>query len=152
MRMFADIARTRRSCRLFSGEPLSEDEIDTLLETGALAPTSRNLRPVRLVPVRDADVIRRLSGCKDSGAKALETAPFAIVVAADPAVDTWIEDSSIASIFLQMQAEDMGIGSCWIQVRMRSRGETPAEDLVREAAGIDGSLRILSIIAFGRKS
>ena len=40
---------------------------------------------------------------------------------ADPlASDVWIEDASIASIMIQLQAEDLGLGSCWVQVRERS--------------------------------
>ena len=47
-------------------------------------------------------------------------AALAVVVVADPlASDVWIEDASIASIYLQLQAEDMGRGNCWVQVRVR---------------------------------
>ena len=54
------------------------------------------------------------------GASFLGDAALAIVVTADPlASDVWIEDASIASLMIQLQAEDMGLGSCWIQIRER---------------------------------
>lgn len=54
------------------------------------------------------------------GAAFLADAAMAVVVMADPlASDVWIEDASIASIMIQLQAEDLGLGSCWIQVRER---------------------------------
>ena len=151
--MFIDIARSRHSCRLFSEEPLSDGERRLLLEAGDLAPSSRGRRPVRLVPVEDIDTIRKLASCRPSSTKALETATFAVVVAADPTVaDTWIEDSSIATIMMQLEAEDLKLGSCWIQIRMRDNAGTPAEDIVRDIMGLDPRFSVLSIVAFGRRA
>ena len=150
--MFIDIARSRHSSRLFTSEPLLPREMELILEAGDLAPSSRSRRPVRLIPVVDEGLIRRLAMCKDSGTRALETATFAVIVAADPKVsDVWIEDCSIATIMMQMEAEDLGIGSCWIQIRLRKVGDTDSEDFVIREAGLDPGLKVLSIIAFGRR-
>ena len=150
--MFIDIARSRHSSRLFTSEPLLPREMELILEAGDLAPSSRSRRPVRLIPVVDEGLIRRLAMCKDSGTRALETATFAVIVAADPKVsDVWIEDCSIATIMMQMEAEDLGIGSCWIQIRLRKVGDTDSEDFVIKEAGLDPGLKVLSIIAFGRR-
>ena len=151
--MFIDIARSRHSCRLFSEEPLSDGERGLLLEAGDLAPSSRGRRPVRLVPVDDIGTIRKLASCRPSSTKALETATFAVIVAADPAVaDTWVEDSSIATIMMQLEAEDLGLGSCWIQIRMRDNAGTPAEDIVKDITGLDPGFSVLSIVALGRRA
>ena len=150
--MFIDLVRSRRSRRQFPREPLTPGEVSLLMEAGDRAPSSRNLRPVRLYPVSDVNLIRRLAGCKDGGTEALESAVFAVIVAADPSVsDVWIEDCSIATAFMQMEAEDLGIGSCWIQVRLRSLDGEPAEDIVKRDAGIDPSYKVLSMVAFGRE-
>ena len=150
--MFIDIARSRHSSRLFTSEPLLPREMELILEAGDLAPSSRSRRPVRLTPVVDEGLIRRLAMCKDSGTRALETATFAVIVAADPEVsDVWIEDCSIVTIMMQMEAEDLGIGSCWIQIRLRKVGDTDSEDFVIKEAGLDPGLKVLSIVAFGRR-
>ena len=150
--MFIDIARSRHSSRLFTSEPLLPREMELIMEAGDLAPSSRSRRPVRLIPVVDEGLIRRLAMCKDSGTRALETATFAVIVAADPKVsDVWIEDCSIATIMMQMEAEDLGIESCWIQIRLRKVGDTDSEDFVIREAGLDPGLKVLSIIAFGRR-
>lgn len=149
--MFIDIARSRRSCREFLPEPLSEEEMSLIMEAGDLAPSSRSLRPVRLVPVRDEGLIRRLALCRESSTKALETATFAVIVATDPSVsDVWIEDCSIASIMMQLEAEDLGLGSCWIQVRLRGEGGTGAEEIVKREASLDPSFKVEAIMAFGK--
>ena len=150
--LFSDLARSRRSCRLFSDSPLDRDEVQTILDAGHLAPSSRGLKDVRLIPVTDIDTIRKLAGCRDGSARALETATFAVVVAADPGIcDVWIEDSSIAAIMMQLQAEELGIGSCWIQVRLRTAGDSSSEDIVKSIMDLDESLRVLSVVAFERR-
>ncbi len=149
---FLEIARSRKSCRRFSDVPLSEEERESILEAGRLAPSSRKLDDVVLVPVEDIGLIRRLALCRDSSTTALETATFAVIVAADPDVcDVWTEDASIASIMMQLEAEDLGIGSCWVQVRLRSCGDMQAQEIVKREASLDPRLQVLSIIAFGRR-
>lgn len=99
--MFIDLVRRRKTCRTFTEEPLSDEEIDLIMEAGKRAPSSRKLDDVRLVPVRDVSMIRRLALCKPSSTTPLETATFAVIVAADPRVcDVWIEDASIATIMI----------------------------------------------------
>lgn len=82
-----------------------------------------------------------------------EDAALAVVVLADPlASDVWIEDASIASIYIQLQAEDLGLGSCWIQVRERfTSDDVSADEYVREVLDIPLQLQVLSIIAIGHK-
>lgn len=148
--MFIDLVRERKTKRVFRDTPLTEEQMSLILEAGDKAPSSRNLRPVRLVPIRDMSLIRKLVDCKDHGTDALRTATFAVIVAADERVcDVWIEDASIATIFMQMEAEDLGIGSCWIQTRLRFKMDASAEDNVRRIVGLDDDLRVLSIVAFG---
>ena len=64
----------------------------------------------------------------------------------------WIEDASIASIMIQLQAEDLGLGSCWVQVRERFTATgMPSDEFVHGILGIPLQLQILSVIAIGQK-
>ena len=150
---FLEIARSRHSAREFDpSRPLTESEKESILEAGELAPSSRNIRPVCLIPVDDIDIIRSLASCKDSGTRALESATFAVVVAADARMsDVWIEDCSIASIMMQLEAEELGIGSCWIQVRLREGSGMPAVQRIRDTIFLGEGMDVLSIIAFGKQ-
>ena len=151
--MFIDLARSRKTCRTFKEEPLTEEEMGLIMEAGRLAPSSRKLDDVRLVPVRDVSLIRRLALCKPSSTTPLETATFAVIVAADPRVcDVWIEDASIATIMVQLEAEGLGLGSCWVQVRLRDSDSGTAEEFVIREAGLDPEWKVLSIVAIGRKA
>ena len=72
------------------------------------------------------------------GASFLKDATLAIVVMADPlASDVWIEDAAIASLMIQLQAEDLGLGSCWIQVRERfTANGIPSNEFVHDVLDI----------------
>ena len=80
-------------------------------------------------------------------------AALAIVVTADPlASDVWIEDASIASLMIHLQAEDMGLGSCWIQIReLYTATGMPSDEFVRAVLDIPLQLQVLSIVAVGHK-
>jgi nitroreductase len=62
----------------------------------------------------------------------------------------WIEDCSIACTFIQLAAESLGLGSCWIQVRGRKHSDTvSAEAYISELLDIPRGLHVESIIAVG---
>ena len=53
---------------------------------------------------------------------------------------------------MQLQAEDLGLGSCWVQIRDRyTASETSSEEYVKDLLDIPMQLQVLSIIAFGHK-
>ena len=149
--MFIDLIRKRRSIRRFLDRPVEEEKIDQLVEAALRAPSSRGFNPWRFVVVTQKETLARLSEAKPHGASFLRNAPLAVVVCADPQEsDVWVEDASIASIFLHLSAGDMGLGSCWIQIRKRPRDDSrSAENYVADLLGIPESMRVESIVAVG---
>ena len=149
--MFNDLIWKRRSCRQFTDEPVAEELVDTLVDTALLAPTSRNLEPCRFVVITDKKIMAELAQAKPHGAAFLKGAPLGIAVCADPTVsDVWVEDASIASIYLHLAAMDLGLGSCWVQIRKRMYGDNvTAEERVSEILGLDPGLKVEAIIGIG---
>ena len=150
---FSELIKTRRSMRKFTSEELTEDEAAALMKAALMSPSSHRSNGWQFVVVDDKETLVKLSQCKESGAALIADAPLAIVVMADPlASDVWIEDASIASIMIQLQAEDLGLGSCWVQVRERYAADgTSANEIVHEILDIPLQLQVLSIIAVGHK-
>ena len=150
---FKELIKTRRSCRTFTDEPLSEEQVCLLMRAALMSPSSKHTNGWQFVLVDDKEKLRALSRCKDNGAGLIEGAPLAIVVCADGAVsDVWIEDASIATLMLQLQAEELGLGSCWVQVRRRAAIDGTSSDVVvRNLLGIPESMEVLSIVAVGHK-
>lgn len=149
--MFIDLLRHRRSIRRFEDRPIEKEKLDLLVEAALRSPSSRGVNPWRFVVVTDREIISRLSGAKPHGAGFLKNAPLAVVVAADPAQsDVWVEDASIASLNLHLAAADLGLGSCWVQLRLRDHdAHQSAGDYVARLLGLQKGLAVLSIVGIG---
>ncbi len=153
MENFSELIKRRRSMRKFTGEELTQDEMVSLLKAALMSPTSKRSNSWQFVVVDDKSTLELLSKCKEAGASFLKDAAVGIVVLGDPlASDVWIEDASVASIMIQLQAEDLGLGSCWIQVRERYTATgMSADEFVHGVLDIPLQLQVLSIIAVGHK-
>lgn len=142
----------RRSIRKFKDEKLSVKQIQELVNAGLLAPTSRNNKAVELIVVDDADTILKLKDCRNMGTKGLQTAPCAIVVIGDSEKsDVWVEDASISASYMQLRAEDLGLGSVWIQMRKRVSDKDSSENEVKKVLNIPDKYGVLCILAIGYK-
>lgn len=153
MENFSELIKRRRSMRKFTGEELTQDEVVSLLKAALMSPTSKRSNSWQFVVVDDKSTLELLSKCKEAGASFLKDAAVGIVVLGDPlASDVWIEDASVASIMIQLQAENLGLGSCWIQVRERYTATgMSADEFVHGVLDIPLQLQVLSIIAVGHK-
>ena len=149
--MFVDLLRTRRSVRQFHDKPVEQEKVDLLIESMLRSPSSRDFNPWEFVVVRDHQTIEALAQSKTHGSSFLKNAPLAIVVCGDPAKsDVWIEDCSIASLIVHLAATDLGLGSCWIQLRLRQHdAETTSEEYVKKLLGLDGNMLVEAVIAIG---
>ncbi len=149
--MLIDLLRKRRSVRRFAARPVEEEKIDILIEAMLRSPSSRSLNPWDFVVVRDKGMLARLARAKPHGASFIKNAPLAIVVAADPAkCDVWVEDCSIAAILLHLAATDLGLGSCWVQIRLREHGDgRMAQEYVADLLGLPEGMMVEAIVAIG---
>jgi len=130
---------------------VEKDKMDILLKSALLAPSSRSRRPWEFIAVTDKELLKKLSKAREHSSSFIENAPLGIVVVADPEkCDVWIEDASIASIIIQLTAQSLGLGSCWIQIRERFHsGNLKAEDYVKEVLGIPSNYNVECMIAVG---
>jgi len=145
------LLRSRRSIRSYKDQPVDKETEALLVEALLRSPSSRDLKPWEFVVVDDREILAQLSRAKEHSASFLKNAPLGIVVCADPdRCDVWIEDASLAAILVQMTAHSLGLGSCWIQLRLRSHTpDKSSEEYVREILGIPSHLRVLCMVAIG---
>ena len=143
-----ELLKSRRSIRKYKDTPIEKDKIDKIIKSALLAPSSMNKKPVELIVVNEKSTLEKLEKCKNRGTLALKTSPVAIVVIGDSLTsDVWIEDASIASTLIQLEAESLGLGSCWIQMRSRQGEIDDSEKEVRNVLNIPDNYGVLSIIA-----
>lgn len=153
MENFADLISKRRSIRKFTDEKLDPEAVRLLMRSALISPSSKGMHSYEFVVVEDSQMLQALSQCKAQGADFLAEAPFAIVVLADPSLsDVWIEDASVAATHILLQAEDLGLGACWIQVRQRyTADERNAESIVCSLLNIPEERGVVCIVAVGHK-
>ena len=149
--MFLSLIQKRRSIRKFNPQPVEPDKLEKLVEAALRAPSSMGSNPWEFVVVTDRAVLDKLSKSKPHGATFLQNAPLGIVVCANPEKSgVWAEDASIAAIFIQLAAESLGLGSCWIQLRERMHDEKKtSEAYVSEVLQIPGGMKVECIVAIG---
>ena len=146
-----EILRTRRSIRKYEKRAIDAKSLEIIKEALLRSPSSRGLNPWTFIFIDDPDMLDRLSRSKETGSQFLKGAALGVVVCGDESKsDTWIEDCSIASVVAHLTAHSLGLGSCWIQVRLRRHsGEKTAEEYVQETLGLPKHLKVESIIAMG---
>lgn len=151
MENFHDMLLRRHSIRRYTDQPIDAEHVRTIIEAALLAPSSKSQRPWQFVVVEDKEMLARLSELKVAGKLSLKNTGLAVVVTASPEKsDMFVEDCSVAALLMQLQAEALGIGSCWVQVRNRftADGES-SETYVQELLGIPYSQSVECIVTFG---
>lgn len=148
---FIDILRNRRSIRKYTDQKIEPEKIELLKEAVLRSPASKNIDPWEFVFVDNSEILLKLKQCKQHGATPLETAQLAVVICADENKnDVWVEDCSIASILLQLTAQSLDLGSCWIQIRNRVFSEQiTSEKYVQDLLSIPDNFRVVSIVSLG---
>jgi nitroreductase len=146
-----DILRTRRSIRKYEKKAIHKESLEILKEALLRCPSSRGINPWMFVFVDDPGLLGLLAKAKEHGSSFLKDAALGIVVCGDETQsDVWVEDCSIASIVVQLTAQALGFGSCWIQIRKRPHSQDrTAEEYIQETLGIPQHLKVESIISIG---
>lgn len=154
MTNFKDLVQLRRSHRKFTDEEIDSESVRLILRAALMAPTSKGQRAWQFVVVDDKADLEKLADAKDMGGQLIKGASLAVVVLGDPLQnDCWVEDGSIAAISMQYQAEELGLGSCWVQMRGRGLSDgTTADTVIRGVLDIPENLSVLCIIAIGHKA
>lgn len=153
MDSFAELVKNRRSIRQFTDEKLTAEEVELIIKAALLSPTSRNCRAWEFVLVEDKEMLRRLSLCKKNFAVYLEHCTLAVVVLNNPVKSVApVEDASIAATFIQLQAEDLGLGSCWCHVPGRETADgQDSEQYIRDLLNVPFQYGVTCIIGIGNK-
>ena len=146
-----EVMRNRRSVRVYTGETVPEDQVEQILKAGLLSASGKNLKPWEFIVVRDKEVLAKLSKSRAAGAAMIEHADCAIVVVGDTEKsDVWTEDCSAAMANMHLMADCLGIGSCWVQGRLREAGDgRTTEAFIRDLLGIPDKYGVAAMLSLG---
>lgn len=121
MNAVIDNIMTRTSIRQFAAQPVTDEQVETLLRCGLAAPTAVNAQPWEFIVVRDRAILDTL-GTRYPNTRISENVSVAIVPcgnlekAFSKAPDFWIQDVSAATENILLAAHAMGLGAVWTGV------------------------------------
>ena len=110
---------TRVSVRQFTGEKITQAQVDTLLRAAMAAPSAINKQPWAFFVVTDQALIDRLgealpySRCQNGAACAIIPCGDLSKAIEGTGRDFWINDVSAATENLLLAAHAMGLGAVW---------------------------------------
>jgi len=117
-----EVIEKRRSVRKYNEDPIPESVLLRVLEAARLAPSGKNLQPWKFILVKDKALKEELARAS-SGQYFIARAPFVIVACGFPDncyarmgryMKSWPVDVAIAMEHLILQAQEEGLGTCWI--------------------------------------
>ncbi len=146
-----EIMRSRRSVRRYTDEKISDEDLKKILSAALLAPSGHSKYPCEFIVVKNRELLEKMSHCRKGVAKMLEGAAAAIVVVADKdKSDTFVEDSCVAMMNMELLATSLGIGNCWIQVRNRdAEDDSASENFLRGILNFPENFACQSILSLG---
>lgn len=141
----------RRSIRFFTKQPVSEEEIKTLIDAARQAPSAGNVQPWEFVIVRKAEVKHEVAVAAGDQTF-VEEAPVVIVVCAnEDSVERaygsrgvtlyCLQDTAAATQNILLAAYSLGLGTCWVGAFEEAE--------VSEALKIPEGVRPVAIIPVG---
>ncbi len=140
-----DLIKQRRSIRQYTAAPVSDADIQVLLEAAMAAPSGSNRQPWEFVVVRDRALCRKLGDTHAYSKMAAEAAVVFVVCGHEARSAHWVEDTSAATQNLLLAAASLGLGAVWVAVYPHA----DREEYVRQLLGIPRELRILCLVPAG---
>lgn len=150
--MFGELLKKRRSIRAYTDEKIEDEKINKILNAALTAPSGRGVNPWEFVVLRDKESKKIANGAKKLRSDFLTAADTVVLVLVDKekSPNTFVEDSAIVATIMQLQATELGIGSCWVHIRSASTtdGKNSSEYL-KEKFNIPDRFVVDMLMSFG---
>ena len=115
---FRELIKARYSVRRFSDRPVEPEKLNAVLEAGRLAPTAKNIQPVRIYVAQSEKALAIMN----EASPCIYGAKTVLVICSDEST-CWVTpagksggtmDASIVATHITLAAADEGLGSCWV--------------------------------------
>ncbi len=146
---FNELILKRESCRAFSGESVSKDDLTLIVDAGRFSPSARNRQPwdFYVVSGNKTDDVRKAVQFYGGNLFTDKAAAFVAVVKNEVESNipsnlpqrNFVEcDLGMAMVSMAYQAADIGLGTCILGMFN--------EDMIKSAVGIDGDTRTVKLV------
>lgn len=148
------LLETRRSCRSFKPDMITEEELQAVIKAGTYAPNGRGMQSPIIIAVTNKyirDMIAKVNGKIGSWPEDFDPfygAPVILIVLADKSVPTYVYDGSLVIGNMLNAAASLGLGSIWIH-RAKQEFESEFGKGILKALNIEGSYEGIGHCAIG---
>lgn len=133
---FLEIIRTRRSCRSYKSEQITDEQLNAVLEAGTYAPTSRGLQSPFIVAIQNDDLKARLAKMNAEimgvTTNPYYDAPTYVLVFVPAEAPNGIQDASLVLENMMLAAHAQGLGSCWIHREREMFATEEGQELMKQ--------------------
>lgn len=131
-----EIIRTRRSCRSYKSEQITDEQLNMVLEAGTYAPTSRGLQSPYIVAVQNKELLDRLAKM-NADVMGVTTnpyydAPTYVLVFVPEDAPNGVQDASLVLENMMLAAHAQGLGSCWIHREREMFATEEGKELIQQ--------------------
>jgi nitroreductase len=149
--------KQRRSANRFVSDPVSDEQLEAILEAGRWAPSARNSQPWDFVVITNPQIRSEMGTILRDITWAwsgFAAAPAMIVVAVSPLRDPdhYVEDGAIAAQNLCLAAHSVGLASSWAGVYGNDARKQTAEKALKKLLSLPRTHRIIAVIPVGTAS
>jgi nitroreductase len=138
----SEAIQTKRAVREFQDIPLSQDDVEAILNAGRRAQSSKNTQPWRFIAVQDKALLRALSQTGEYAGHLAGAALGVALLHPDPGEKFQIMfDIGQAASYMQLAAWERGIGSCLASIYQPEQA--------RQILGFPPDLHLRIAISFG---
>lgn len=148
------LLETRRSCRSFKPDMITEEELQAVIKAGTFAPNGKGMQSPIIIAVTNKEIRDMIStvNCKIGGwAEGFDPfygAPVILIVLADKAVPTYQYDGSLVIGNMLNAAASLGLGSIWIH-RAKQEFDSDFGKSILKALNIEGNYEGIGHCALG---
>lgn len=122
---FADLTKSRYSCRHYEQRPVDAAALDAIIEAGRVAPSACNNHPTRVIVCDTPETLAKAAAsCPRFDRDGSIFGAPAVFIALAKTEDAWVRkydqmnsseiDTSIVIDQMMMQATELGLGTCWV--------------------------------------
>lgn len=143
---FDKVIRERQATRKFSSKPVEKEKLDSILDAGRIAPTAKNLQPIKIYVVESNEGLDKI----DKASPCRYNAPVVLLICGDKEKafskdnhSTYEIDASIVTTHMMLETTNQGLNNIWVDLFER--------EIIREEFSIPENLIPVALLPIGYK-
>jgi len=141
-----DLIKTRRSIRRFTDEPVSDELIDKIIESGTWAPSGKNNQPWKFAIIKDEELKAQVAELTHYSQCVLSANALIAVFLDNSSSYHKIKDAQAIGSCLQnmlLTIHDEGLGAVWLGEILKNGNK------LRELVNGNEALELMAVVALG---